>query len=35
MFFENSDFALYRTKDKMDDKEIQIYFSELKRDLSV
>lgn len=35
MFFENADFALYRTKDKMDDKDIQIYFNELKRDLSV
>lgn len=35
MFFENADFALYRTKDNMDDKDIQIYFNELKRDLSV
>lgn len=34
-FFENSDFALYRTFDKMDDHEINKYFSELIRDLSV
>lgn len=34
LFFENSDFALYRTEDKMDDIQIQRYFKELISDLS-
>lgn len=35
MFFENSDFALYRTSFNIDDDEINKYFNELKTDLSV
>lgn len=35
MFFENADFALYRTFDKMDEHEINKYFNELIKDLSV
>lgn len=35
MFFENADFALYRTFDKMDDYEINKYFNELIKDLSL
>lgn len=34
LFFENSDFALYRTEDKIDDIKIQNYFNELISDLS-
>lgn len=34
LFFENSDFALYRTEDEIDDIKIQNYFKELISDLS-
>lgn len=34
LFFENSDFALYRTEDNMDEIKIQEYFKELISDLS-
>lgn len=35
MFFENADFALYRTFFEQDDHEINKYFNELIKDLSV
>lgn len=35
MFFENADFALYRTSFEQDDHEINKYFNELIKDLSV
>ena len=35
MFFENADFALYRTSFEQDDDEINEYFKELKNDLSI
>lgn len=35
MFFENADFALYRTFFEQDDDEINEYFKELKNDLSI
>lgn len=35
LFFENSDFALFRTEDYIDDREIRKYFGELINDLSV
>lgn len=34
MFYENSDFEIYRTKDKMDDYRIQNFFNDLINDLS-
>lgn len=34
LFFENSDFELYRTEDKIDDHKIQKFFNELIDDLS-
>ncbi|WP_299232328.1 AbiH family protein [uncultured Bacteroides sp.] len=35
LFFENADFALYRTDDYIDDRKIQVYFNELINDLSL
>lgn len=35
MFFENADFALYRTFFEQDDDKINEYFKELKNDLSI
>lgn len=35
MFFENADFALYRTSFEQDGDEINEYFKELKNNLSI